>query len=122
MGKRKSRSQARQRRHMRVRKFVSGTPERPRLNVFRSLKAIYAQVIDDEAGVTLVSASTIDHTLSEDLDGKTKTEQAHLVGKTLAERANAKGINQVVFDRGGYRYIGRVKALADGAREGGLEF
>ena len=122
MGKNKSRSQARHRRHTRVRKFVSGTPERPRLNVFRSLTAIYAQVIDDEAGVTLASASTIDRALSDDLEGKTKTEQANLVGKTLAERASAKGINEVVFDRGGYRYIGRVKALADGAREGGLEF
>ncbi|MCK5314687.1 MAG: 50S ribosomal protein L18 [Anaerolineales bacterium] len=122
MGKIKSRSEARQRRHSRVRKHISGTPERPRLNVFRSLTAIYAQVIDDEAGNTLVSASTNDRELSADLDGKTKTEQAHLVGKTLAERATAKGINKVVFDRGGYRYIGRVKALANGAREGGLEF
>ena len=122
MGKIKSRSEARQRRHSRVRKHISGTPERPRLNVFRSLTAIYAQVIDDEAGNTLVSASTNDRELSTDLDGKTKTEQAHLVGKTLAERATAKGINKVVFDRGGYRYIGLVKALANGAREGGLEF
>lgn len=122
MGKNKSRSQARQRRHTRVRKYVSGTSERPRLNVFRSLTGIYAQVIDDEAGITLVSASTIDRALSDEMEGKTKTEQAHLVGKTLAERASAKGIDQVIFDRGGYRYIGRVKALADGAREGGLEF
>ena len=122
MGKSKSRSEARHRRHARVRKTVSGTPERPRLNVFRSLTEIYAQVIDDEAGSTLVSASTLDRSLRSDLDDKTKTEQANLVGKTLAERASGIGITQVVFDRGGYRYIGRVKALADGAREGGLEF
>ena len=122
MGKRKSRSEARKRRHARVRKTVSGTLERPRLNVFRSLAEIYAQVIDDESGNTIASASTLDRTLRSDLDGKTKTEQAHLVGKTVAERASGIGITQVVFDRGGYRYIGRVKALADGAREGGLEF
>ena len=106
----------------RVRKNVAGTPERPRLNVFRSLAEIYAQVIDDEAGKTLVSASTIDHELRAKMDGLKKTEQARLVGKAVAERAKAKGIQQVVFDRGGYRYIGRVKALADAAREGGLEF
>jgi large subunit ribosomal protein L18 len=118
----KSRSEARVRRHVRVRKNVSGTSARPRLNVFRSLAEIYAQVIDDEAGCTLTSASTVDHDLRGKMDGLKKTEQAHLVGKTLAERAKAKGIQQVVFDRGGYRYIGRIKALADGAREGGLEF
>ena len=122
MGKIKSRTQARHRRHTRVRKHISGTPERPRLNVFRSLSEIYAQVIDDEAGKTLVSASSIDHEIRSELSGKTKTEQAQLVGKALAKRAKAVGITQVVFDRGGYRYIGRVKALADGAREGGLEF
>ena len=122
MGKRKSRSEARKRRHARVRKTISGTPERPRLNVFWSLSEIYAQVIDDEVGNTLASASTLDRTLRTDIGGKTKTEQAHFVGKTIAERASEKGITQVVFDRGGYRYIGRVKALADGAREGGLEF
>jgi large subunit ribosomal protein L18 len=122
MATNKSRSAARNRRHIRVRKTVAGTPERPRLNVFRSLAEIYAQVIDDEAGRTLVSASTIDPALREKVAGLKKTEQANLVGKLLAERAKAKGIAQVVFDRGGYRYIGRVKALADGAREGGLEF
>jgi len=120
--KKKSRSIARLRRHARVRKVVSGTPERPRLNVFRSLSEIYAQVIDDEAGHTLVSASTIDQTLRPNMKGLKKTEQARLVGLALAERAREKGIQEVVFDRGGYRYIGRVKALADAAREGGLEF
>jgi len=122
MGTRKTRTLARVRRHVRVRKLVNGTPDRPRLNVFRSLAEIYAQVIDDEAGHTLVAASTVDHELRGQMDGKKKTEQARLVGKMLAERARQKGISKVVFDRGGYRYIGRVKALADGAREGGLEF
>lgn len=118
----KSRSEARIRRHARVRKHVSGTPERPRLNVFRALSHIYAQVIDDEAGNTLVSASTVDLDLQAKLEGKNKTEQAKLVGQVIAERAKAKGIVKVIFDRGGYQYIGRVKALAEGAREGGLEF
>ncbi len=122
MGSMKSRSEARLRRHLRVRKRIRGTPERPRLNVFRSLAEIYAQVIDDEAGHTLVSASSIDRELRDKMDGTKKTDQARLVGKVLAERALAKGITRVVFDRGGYRYIGRVKALAEGAREGGLEF
>ncbi len=117
-----SRLIARQRRHERVRKHVSGTANRPRLNVFRSDAEIYAQVINDEVGQTLVSASSIDQNLRAKMEGKTKTEQARLVGQALAERAKDKGIKQVVFDRGGYRYIGRVKALADGAREGGLEF
>ena len=122
MAKNKSRSVARIRRHRRVRKHVSGTPERPRLNVFRSLNEMYAQIIDDEAGHTLVSASTVDGELRAKMDGLTKTEQAKLVGQTVAERAKGKGIETIVFDRGGYRYIGRVKALADGAREGGLQF
>lgn len=122
MAKRTTRSKARQRRHLRVRKRVFGTPEKPRLNVFRSLTEIYAQVIDDESGVTMVSASTIDRDLRKEISGKTKTEQAKQVGKTLAERAKSAGIEQVVFDRSGYRYIGRVKALADGARDGGLQF
>jgi large subunit ribosomal protein L18 len=117
-----SRSEARIRRHARVRKNVSGTPERPRLNVFRSLSDIYAQVIDDQAGHTLVSASSIDAELRKKMKGLKKTEQARLVGQAVADRAKAKGIQTVVFDRGGYRYIGRVKALADGAREGGLQF
>ncbi len=122
MGKRISRSKARQRRHLRVRKRVNGTPFRPRLNVFRSLSEIYAQVIDDEAGKTLVAASSIDNELRTDMSGKTKTEQAEIVGQAIAERAKSVGVEKVVFDRSGYRYIGRVKALADGAREGGLQF
>ena len=117
-----SRLIARQRRHERVRKHVSGTADRPRLNVFRSDAEIYAQVINDEVGQTMVSASSIDQQLRAKMEGKTKTEQARVVGKALAERAKDKGILQVVFDRGGYKYIGRVKALADGAREGGLDF
>lgn len=122
MGKNKSRSSARLRRHARVRKNISGTSERPRLNVFRSLAEIYVQVIDDEAGHTIVAASSIEADMRNKLKGKKKTEQAHMVGQLVAERALAKGLKSVVFDRGGYRYIGRVKALADGAREGGLEF
>lgn len=122
MAKNKTRSAARIRRHARVRKFVSGNSERPRLNVFRSLTGIYAQVIDDEAGHTVVSASSIDSELRTKMEGLTKTEQANLVGKAVAERAKEKGIETVVFDRGGYRYAGRIKALADGAREGGLKF
>ena len=118
----RSRLEARQRRHRRVRKNVSGTQAKPRLNVFRSDAEIYAQVINDQAGQTMASASSVDHELRSRLEGKTKTEQANLVGKALAERALSKGIREIVFDRGGYRYIGRVKALADGAREGGLEF
>jgi large subunit ribosomal protein L18 len=122
MAKNKTRSEARERRHMKVRSRVSGTPERPRLSVYRSLSEIYAQIIDDKAGQTLASASTLDHELRSHVAGVKKSEQARKIGQALAERAKAKGIKQVVFDRGGYRYIGRVKALADGAREGGLEF
>jgi large subunit ribosomal protein L18 len=117
-----SRSIARVRRHARVRKNLQGTTDRPRLNVFRSLSGIYAQVIDDQAGRTLLSASTVDRDLREKVKGLKKSEQAKLVGQTLAERAKEKGIQSVVFDRGGYRYIGRIKAFADGAREGGLQF
>ena len=112
---------ARLRRHRRVRKRVVGTPEQPRLNVFRSLRHIYAQVIDDSQEHTLVSASTIDSEVEAQIQGLTKTEQARVVGKVLAERALSQGIKKVVFDRGGYKYHGRVKALADAAREGGLE-
>ena len=122
MATNKSRSVARNRRHARVRKNVHGTPERPRLNVFRSLAEIYVQVIDDEAGRTLVSASSVDHDLRAKMKSLKKSEQARLVGQAVAERAKALGIQQVVFDRGGYRYQGRVKALAEAAREGGLEF
>jgi large subunit ribosomal protein L18 len=122
MSAKKSRSVARSRRHVRVRKKVYGTSGQPRLNVFRSVAEIYAQVIDDEQGRTLVAASSIDRELRPDMSGLKKAEQARLVGKTLAQRALSKGVTRVVFDRGGFRYIGRVKALADGAREGGLEF
>lgn len=116
------RNVARVRRHKRVRKNVFGTSQRPRLNVFRSLTDIYVQVIDDREGKTLFSASTIDKTLRSKLKGKSKIEQAEMVGEEIADRAKEKGIGQVVFDRGGYKYIGRVKALAEGARKGGLEF
>ena len=122
MGKKRTRAVARKRRHIRVRKNVIGTAERPRLNVFRSLDEIYVQVIDDNKGHTLVSASTIENELKKKLKGKTKKEQAKLVGQTVADRAKKKGIKDVVFDRGGYKYIGRVAALADGARENGLKF
>jgi len=118
----KSRSAARMRRHERVRKNIRGSAQRPRLNVFRSLSAIYAQVIDDQTGHTLLSASTVDRDLREKMKGLKKAEQAKLVGQTVAERAREKGIQAVVFDRGGYRYIGRIKSLADGAREAGLQF
>jgi large subunit ribosomal protein L18 len=118
----KSRSVARIRRHARVRKHVSGTPGRPRLNVFRSITEIYAQVIDDQSGHTLVAASSVDSELRKKMKGLNKTEQAKLVGQTVADRAKGKGITSVVFDRGGFRYIGRVKAFADGARENGLQF
>lgn len=117
-----NRSIARERRHVRVRKNIAGTSERPRLNVFRSLAEIYAQIIDDQLGRTLASASSLDRELRGSMSGLKKAEQAAAVGKALAERARAKGIKQVVFDRGGYRYMGRVKALADAAREGGLDF
>jgi large subunit ribosomal protein L18 len=122
MAKKVSRSDARRRRHLRVRKRVSGSPDRPRLNIYRSLSEIYVQVIDDESGNTMVSASSIDRELRKKMKGKTKTEQAQIVGNTVAERAKSLGIAKVVFDRAGYKYIGRVKALADGAREGGLQF
>lgn len=122
MATKKSRSVARIRRHQRVRKVVHGTSERPRLSVFRSVAEIYVQLIDDEAGITLASASSIDHDLRAQAQTLKKTEQARLVGKAIAERARTKGITKVVFDRGGFRYIGRVKALADAAREGGLDF
>ena len=113
---------ARIRRHARVRAKVEGTTERPRLTVFRSLCHIYAQVIDDTKGLTLVSASTVDPEVSEKLEGKAKKSQAELVGEAIAKRAIEKGVQQVVFDRGGYKYSGRVQALADAARKTGLKF
>lgn len=112
----------RRRRQRRVRSSVSGTTARPRLNVYRSLSNIFAQVIDDEVGHTLVSASTVDKELKAKLEGKRKLEQAQLVGAAIAERALAKGLKVVVFDRAGYRYHGRVKALAEAARGAGLDF
>ena len=118
----KSRNEARLRRHFRVRKKIFGTPERPRLNVFRSSKEIYVQLIDDFRGNTLASASSIDQELRPSMKGLSNMEQAQKVGQTIAERAQKIGINQVVFDRGGYKYSGRIKAMAEAAREGGLEF
>ncbi len=112
----------RQGRHYRQRKNIVGTPERPRLNVYRSTSHIYAQVIDDEKGNTLVSASTLDAEFKAGLSGKTKVEQAALVGELVGKRAAEKGVTKVVFDRGGYLYTGRVAALADGARKAGLDF
>jgi large subunit ribosomal protein L18 len=122
MSQENPRRKARDRRHQRVRAHASGTPERPRLSVFRSLRHIVAQVIDDAAGKTLASASTLDPEVRAQLGDLNKTGQAKLVGKVLAERAQKAGIKQVVFDRGGYRYHGRVKALADASREAGLDF
>jgi large subunit ribosomal protein L18 len=118
----KNNSRARVKRHTRVRIKLKGTSQRPRLNVYRSLSEIYAQIIDDQTGHTIASASTIDHELREKMKGLKKSEQAKLVGKKVAERAKDKGVKAVVFDRGGFRFRGRVKSLADGAREGGLDF
>lgn len=112
---------ARSRRHRRIRVSLSGTGQRPRLNVFRSLQHIYAQVIDDATGMTLAAASTNEPDIRTSLSGP-KIERARAVGKAIAERAKEKGVSAVVFDRGGYMYHGRIKALADGAREGGLDF
>ena len=121
MGKTNPAYVARQSRHMRVRKNLAGTSERPRLNIFRSLKHIYVQVIDDTQGTTLISASSLDATVAK-AKSQNKTEQAKLVGKLAAERALKVGVNEVVFDRGGYKYHGRVKALAEASREAGLKF
>ncbi|MEW6567252.1 MAG: 50S ribosomal protein L18 [Chloroflexota bacterium] len=118
----KSRESMRKHRHQRVRKKVAGSPAQPRLNVYRSLGGIYAQVIDDHSGRTLAAASTLDAGLKPRLKGLNKTEQAKLVGQLIAERAKAKGVESVVFDRGGYRYHGRVRALAEAARASGLRF
>jgi len=119
---RKNISDARKRRHERVRKRVSGTASRPRLCVFRSLNHIYAQVVDDEAGNTITCASTSDADIKNGSGEKNKKQMAELVGALIAKRAQEKGIKQVVFDRGGYKYQGRVKALADAARKAGLRF
>jgi len=117
-----SRIARRQRIHYRIRKHVSGTPERPRMVVFRSNKQIYVQVIDDEAGKTLAAASSNDKELAAQCKGKTGVEAAAIVGKAIAERAKAAGVTTIAFDRGGYLFHGRVKSLADAAREGGLIF
>ena len=116
----KSRQQLRYRRHLRVRRKVAGTAERPRLVVYRSLKHIYAQLVNDEVGTTLLGVSDVSEGLQ--VDGAGKVGRAKGTGKLLAEKAKAAGIKKVVFDRAGYRYHGRVQAVADGAREGGLEF
>ncbi|ACI17881.2 50S ribosomal protein L18 [Coprothermobacter proteolyticus] len=117
-----SRAELRRIRHKRIRKHITGTAERPRLCVFRSSRHIYAQIIDDENGHTLVCASTLEKELRDQIKGLRKTEQAAAIGKLIAQRALEKGIKSVVFDRGGYKYHGRVKALADASREAGLEF
>ena len=122
MAKEKDTREARLRRHRRIRKRVFGSPERPRLSVFRSLKHIYAQVINDEAGCTLVSASTLDPELRDKAQGASKQEQAKMVGELVARRALDSGIRDVVLDRGGYAYHGRVKAVAEAARSEGLAF
>ena len=113
---------ARKRRHIRVRAKVSGTATRPRLCVFRSLNHIYAQLVDDAAGNTLVSASSLDAEIRDKIAGKRKTESSEMVGSLVAQRALNKGIKQIAFDRGGYQYHGRVKALAEAARKAGLDF
>ena len=122
-----NKNQDRKRRHARVRLKLSGTAECPRLNVYRSLNHIYVQIIDDRAGnekggVTLAAASTMDKAVKEKIQGLNKTDAAKVVGAAVAEKAMAKGVQAVVFDRGGYLYTGRVKAVADGAREAGLKF
>ncbi len=122
MFSKRDRNEERLIRHTRVRKKISGTSECPRLNVYRSNVGIYAQIIDDTKGVTLVSASSLDKDLEKELKGKTKTEQARLVGEAIGKKALDAKIKTVVFDRGGYIYTGRVQALAEGARNAGLEF
>ena len=122
MGKTNPSYVARKRRHARVRRRLSGTSDQPRLNVFRSLNHIYAQVIDDTNGLTVASASSLDANVRGGSTGKTKAEQATMVGKLVAERALDAGVSTVVFDRGGYKYHGRGKALAEAAREAGLKF
>lgn|SRR5690606_28005499 len=118
----KQRRERRDRRHRRVRKKVVGTAERPRLVVYRSLKNIEAQVVDDTRGVTLVGISTLGDDVRKEGSELSKAERGRLAGKLIAEKAKAAGVTRVVFDRGGYLYHGRVKAFAEGAREGGLEF
>ena len=122
MIKKMDKNAVRSKRHNRMRVKLSGTPETPRLNVYRSLSHIYTQIIDDINGVTLVAASTMEKDIAAKVVGKTKVEAAKIVGTAIAERALEKGIKSIVFDRGGYIYTGRVQAVADGARKAGLEF
>ena len=122
MIKKINKNELRLRKHLRVRKKIAGTNERPRLNVFRSNKNMYAQIIDDAKGVTLVSASTLDKDLRDQIEKGGGKADAKMVGEAIAKKALAAGIEDVVFDRGGYIYTGRVKELADGAREAGLKF
>lgn len=120
--KAKTKYQARKRRHRRVRKHVDGTAQRPRMNIYRSLNNIFVQIIDDVEGRTIVSASTIDSEVAAKIVDKSKVEASKIVGQVIAERAKNAGVTNVVFDRGGYKYHGRVAAVAEGAREAGLEF
>lgn len=122
MIKKTNRNKNRQKRHYKMRNKIQGTPERPRLNVFRSSSNIFVQVIDDTKGVTIAAASTLDNDIKEKVSGLNKTEAAKIVGQEIAKKSKDKGIEAVVFDRGGYLYHGRVKSLADGARESGLKF
>ncbi|MBC5824132.1 MAG: 50S ribosomal protein L18 [Candidatus Eremiobacteraeota bacterium] len=122
MAKESGRQALRVRRHARVRRRIEGTAKRPRLSVFRSLHHIYAQVIDDTTGRTVAAASTLEKSVAEGLDSLAAGPAAQRVGKTIAQRAKEKGIDAVVFDRGGYKYHGRIKTLADAARDAGLEF
>ena len=122
MIKKVNKNKKRQKRHMRLRNKIQGTPERPRLNIFRSSMNIYAQVIDDTQGFTIASASSKDKEIAEKVNGLNKTEAAKIVGQEVAKKAMEKGVETVIFDRGGYLYHGRVKSLADGARESGLKF
>lgn len=122
MIKKVNKNKNRQKRHMRMRNKIQGTPERPRLNIFRSSNNIYAQVIDDSQGFTITSASSKDKEITEKINGLNKTEAAKIVGQEVAKKAMEKGVETVIFDRGGYLYHGRVKSLADGARESGLKF
>lgn len=122
MVKKIDKNAVREKRHIRVRAKISGTPSKPRFNVYRSTSHIYVQVIDDVNGKTLISCSTLEKSIAPSLQGKTKKEQAKIVGLEAGKKALAKGIKEVVFDRGGYLYTGRVKEVADGAREAGLKF
>ena len=122
MAKIRNKFHSRVNRKIRVRKKIFGFSDRPRLSVFRSLKHIYAQIIDDTKGITLASSSSLDVNLKPTLNDKDKSEVSNVVGEALAEKASKDGISQVVFDRSGFKYHGRVKALAEGAREGGLKF